>query len=198
MPLLDHFHPPLSMTRPWGGFFSAWAATISSQLNDAQLPGGYFAMPVVEMAKSFAVQVRRDSDDPQLRAVVELVSPIHKADSASRRAFAARCAQHLLRGVPTMIIDIVTERQANLHADLLGALNEVENHARWQAPSGLYAVTYRSVRAAAQSRLEIWTKVLIIGDPLPELPLWLGQDLPIPLRLEESYTITCRSLRLPG
>lgn len=37
MPLLDHFHPPLSMERPWEGIHSTWVSTIATQLNQAQL-----------------------------------------------------------------------------------------------------------------------------------------------------------------
>ena len=46
MPLLDHFHPPLSMERPWEGIHSTWASTIATQLNQDQLPAEYFAMPL--------------------------------------------------------------------------------------------------------------------------------------------------------
>ncbi len=42
MPLLDHFHPPLSERRHWHAFHNSWATHISSQLN-AMLPDGYFA-----------------------------------------------------------------------------------------------------------------------------------------------------------
>ena len=36
MPLLDHFHPPLSVERPWEGMHSTWASTIATQLNQDQ------------------------------------------------------------------------------------------------------------------------------------------------------------------
>ena len=42
MPLLDHFHPPLSERRHWHAFQNSWATYLSSQLN-ALLPAGYFA-----------------------------------------------------------------------------------------------------------------------------------------------------------
>src|SRR5262249_23360500 len=50
MPLLDHFHPPLSIERPWEGIHSTWASTIATQLNQDQLPAEYFAMPLVTLA----------------------------------------------------------------------------------------------------------------------------------------------------
>ncbi len=42
MPLLDHFHPPLSERRHWHAFHNSWATYLSSALN-ALLPEGYFA-----------------------------------------------------------------------------------------------------------------------------------------------------------
>src|SRR5574341_2304634 len=42
MPLLDHFHPPLSARRHWHAFHNAWATYLSSDLNQ-RLPEGYFA-----------------------------------------------------------------------------------------------------------------------------------------------------------
>lgn len=42
MPLLDHFHPPLSLQRHWEGFDNRWAAAISDALNEL-LPPDYYA-----------------------------------------------------------------------------------------------------------------------------------------------------------
>ena len=47
MPLLDHFHPPLSERRQWHSFHHAWATVIAFDLN-RQLPEGYFADPNVK------------------------------------------------------------------------------------------------------------------------------------------------------
>ena len=47
MALLDHFRPPLSISRYWHGFHNAWAAEMASDLN-TRLPEGYFAQPNVQ------------------------------------------------------------------------------------------------------------------------------------------------------
>ena len=39
---------------------------------------------------------------------------------------------------------------------------------------------------------------LPLGRTLPVVPLWLGLDLCVPLRLEESYLAACHSLRIPA
>src|SRR3984957_15344711 len=48
MPLLDHFHPPLSRTHPWRAFHGAWAAAIARLLNAGVLPPGYYAVPFLD------------------------------------------------------------------------------------------------------------------------------------------------------
>jgi hypothetical protein len=45
MPLLDHFHPPLSEERHWQSFHSRWASALADELNQTLLPPGYFAEP---------------------------------------------------------------------------------------------------------------------------------------------------------
>lgn len=42
MPLLDHFHAPLSDERAWEAFHAAWAGTLVEDLN-TRLPANYFA-----------------------------------------------------------------------------------------------------------------------------------------------------------
>jgi hypothetical protein len=42
MPLLDHFHPPLSEERHWEALHAAWAGSLADDLN-RRLPEGYFA-----------------------------------------------------------------------------------------------------------------------------------------------------------
>ncbi|MHB1560034.1 MAG: hypothetical protein ACYC61_21490 [Isosphaeraceae bacterium] len=45
-------------------------------------------------------------------------------------------------------------------------------------------------------RFEAWNHPLPLGQPLPELPLWLTDDFAVPLELESSYEETWRILRL--
>jgi hypothetical protein len=44
--------------------------------------------------------------------------------------------------------------------------------------------------------LETWSRVLTIGQPLPTLPLWLADNLSLPLDLDATYEETCRALRI--
>jgi hypothetical protein len=44
VPLLDHFHPPLSERRPWESFHTTWASSMADVLNRGLLPPGYIAL----------------------------------------------------------------------------------------------------------------------------------------------------------
>jgi hypothetical protein len=239
MPLLDHFHPPLSVERPWEGIHSTWASTIATQLNQDQLPEDYVALPLVtigggvqvdvgtfqtgEQQEStnggvatqiwappqpplsavvdfvyldvYEVRVVQQMGGPKLRAAIELVSPGNKDRASHRRAFAVKCAGYLQLGVAVVIVDVVTERTANLHAELVEILGLAQPLA-WCATTHLYAVAYRPTHSTDVQRLEAWPEALAVGAALPTMPLWLNEELCLPLTLEESYRTTCAALRI--
>jgi hypothetical protein len=147
---------------------------------------------------SFEVRVYQELGGAELRAAIELVSPANKDREGSRRTFAAKCSGYLRHGVSVVVIDIVTERSANLHRELFETLEVKGRQRLWQSSTGLYAVAYRAVTLRKRPRVEAWPEELKLGKALPIMPLWLTLDLCVPLSLEESYAATCRSLRIPA
>jgi hypothetical protein len=145
---------------------------------------------------SYEIRVYQDLGGASLRAAIELVSPSNKDRAGSRRTFAAKCAGYLRHGIAVIIVDIVTAQSANLHAELFDVLEAKSRRPVWQSPTGLYAVAYRAVTVRKQPRVEVWPEPLALGKALPAMPLWLALDLCVPVRLEESYLATCRSLRI--
>lgn len=141
------------------------------------------------------VRIYEDLGGAQLRAAIELVSPSNKDCPGSRRTFAAKCAGYLKQAVSVIIVDAVTERTANLHADLREVLEA--SQAAWESPTRLYGVAYRPVPVQKQQRIEVWPEVLTLGQCLPVMPLWLRLDLSLPLQLDATYTTTCEGLRIP-
>lgn len=65
MPLLDHFHPPLSPQRHWESFHVNWAGAIADALNDRLLPDGYFAEEHARLGARVEIDVATFSDDGQ-------------------------------------------------------------------------------------------------------------------------------------
>lgn len=145
---------------------------------------------------SYEVRVYEDVGGTDLRAAIELVSPANKDRTGSRRTFAAKCTGYLKHGIGVIIVDIVTARRANLHAEIFTTLAAKTRRPVWQSDSGLYAVAYRAATFRKAPRVEVWPETLMLGHALPVLPLWLRVDLCVPVRLEESYLATCRSLRI--
>lgn len=145
--------------------------------------------------ETFEVKVLQDLGGPQLRAAIELVSPANKDRPSHRQTFALKCAAYLEQAVSLVIIDVVTERLANLHAELLHRLGLPADLA-WASPTNLYAVSYRVARSQGGRRLELWREPLAVGNALPRMPLWIDAEVCLPLDLEESYSATCRDLRI--
>src|SRR4051812_11995342 len=119
-----------------------------------------------------------------------------KARPEHRRAFVAKCAALLQNHVCVAIVDLVTTRTSNLYADLMEFLGQTDPSLD-DGPPPLYAAACRWVRGRNAWLLETWTHPLSLGQPLPTLPLWLADDLAVPLELESSYEETCRILRIP-
>jgi len=141
------------------------------------------------------VRVRDQTDDARLVAVVELVSPRNKDRDDACRAFAAKCAAYLQRGVGLVVIDIVTSRQANLHDEMIRMMNWGDA-CLMPAEALLYAAAYRPVRRQEANLIDVWPETLAVGRALPLLPLGLRGGPAAPLNLETSYADACRRSRL--
>jgi len=246
MPLLDHFHPPLSERRAWEGFHTAWLSYISEALNRV-LPAGYFAeeeghaganveidvatfhspdpaeaaaapewaaggvgvaaapwvVPAaaatvpVAFADDFEVRVIAERGGRRLVAAVELVSPANKDRPETRRAFATKCASYLHQGVGVVVVDVVTDRHADLHDEIVSRLGS-PGAARLPGGGRLAAVAYRPIRRDERDEIDIWPEPLAVGRPLPTLPLWLDAVTYARLDLDATYADTCRRRRIAG
>jgi Protein of unknown function (DUF4058) len=142
----------------------------------------------------FEVQVFDTDSGIRLVAVVELVSPANKDRPEDRRAFAAKCAALLQARISVAIVDVVTSGRACLYLELLRSLG-LDDPGR---PVGPHAAACRWAGGKGEepSMVETWAHPLAVGRALPTLPLWLDEDLAVPLDLEESYEETCRLLYL--
>jgi Protein of unknown function (DUF4058) len=227
MPLLDHFHPPLSARRRWHSFHHAWATVIAFDLN-RRLPPGYFAdpnaqygieidvgafedekasgvapdptppaptmtVPITLITDIVEISIFSSEAGPVLIGAIELVSPANKDRPDTRDAFVSKCASLVQQGVGLIVVDIVTDRWADLHAELLRRLN---NSVSLPKSSDLWAAAYRPWQEAQKTDLQIWHHPLTLAASLPTLPFWLKGGPYIEIDLEATYTYTCREERL--
>lgn len=127
---------------------------------------------------------------PTLVGAIELASPRNKDRPEARRAFAVKCCSYHQQGIGLLVVDVVTDRLANLHDELIGLLRQ-DSSVRYPYASPVYSVAYRPVRTEAEGdRIEIRPIALAIGGDLPTMPLFLRDGPTIPVDLELTYTRT--------
>jgi hypothetical protein len=242
VPLLDHFHPPISSDYAWESFHANWGTKLTDALMEI-LPPEYLAeeqrhigsnleidiatyqrqtplppgprngspagtqtiatwtpsaasyvLPAV-FPDSFEVRVFSMMSGRILVGAIELISPGNKDRPEERRAFATKCASYLHQGVSLIIIDIVTNRRANLHNETM-RLMAMDVQLELPDEPRLYAVAYRPVRREDRPEIDVWTATFAVGDLLPTLPLRLTGDLFVPVDFEAAYQEACRRRRL--
>jgi hypothetical protein len=143
----------------------------------------------------FEVLVYRNAGGKQLVAAIELISPGNKDCDETRDAFVAKVVSYLHEEIGVIVIDVVTERRANLHNQIARAMRMPGTV---QLPPGtdLYAASYRPVVRAGEAEVDVWVAAFAVGDPLPTLPLRLVADYFVPVDFEAAYTDARRRRRL--
>jgi hypothetical protein len=188
----------------WEGFFGCWPAMIVAGLSLA-LPNDYAAAPRIRVGSSTAdppssdkyeVRLYERKNCRRLVSAIEIVSPANKDQPIHRRAFVARCAALLQERISVTIIDLVTTHHFNLYAELQEVIAPPAPSVGME-PAPLYAVSCRTRKQGNKQLLETWAHPLLLSQPLPTIPLWLDDNVSMPLELETSYQETCRILRLP-
>jgi hypothetical protein len=155
-------------------------------------PKPQVVVPVnITTLQAFELRVYDLESARRLVGAVELVSPGNKDRPETRRAFLDKCATYLREGVSLGIVDVVTTRQHNFHAELMEVLNAGET-AVSAVTTDLYGVAYRVHPVGKRTELEMWPSALTLGEPLPSLPLWLTESFCVPLELEPAYQTACR------
>ena len=161
----------------------AWTATAPAVAVETDPPDEY----------EYEVRIFDVERERTLVAAIEFVSPANTDRPESRRSFVAKCAALLRKGVAVSIVDLVTIRRFNLYAQLMEFVGHPDRTMSSEEPP-IYAASCRWVSKGTRARLEAWSHTLMIGQPLPTLPLWLGVDLVIALDLEHSYEQACNDL----
>jgi hypothetical protein len=130
-----------------------------------------------------------------LVAVIELVSPSNKHRPRERSTFAAKIGSYLMSGVCVVLLDVVTAKRFNLH-DSVCQILELADSMQMPGRPPTYAASYRPKTTDGDLAVDIWTRELVVGEPVPTMPLRLTGDTFVPLELEETYTDACRKRKL--
>lgn len=223
MPFRDHFRSPVNDTHSWDELHGMWPGEIVRSLRGI-LPPGFRAGPNVHLAVSneanfgayvvdhtepaptltveadlsehdvYEVQIYDTERGRTLVAAIEIVSPANKDRPKTRDAFIGKVTALLEKEVCVSIVDPVTIRQSNLYAELLEQLDRSDPALEPVAPH-TYAVTLRARKPEKRRpQLDAWFYPMVVGQPLPTLPIWLTPDLRVMLPLEIGYEEACAVL----
>jgi hypothetical protein len=141
------------------------------------------------------VEVRVTSEETgQLVGAVEFISLGNKDRSAKRDMFLAKCLDYLAGGACVVVVDVITERKANLHNEIVARLGA--DTLALPEDTSLYATTYRPLIRKKKMNVDVWVNPLQIGQPLPTMPLRVVAGLFVPVELEETYVAACRGRKL--
>lgn len=147
-------------------------------------------------ADDFEVKViTTQGGGPRVVAALEMISPRNKDRPEARLAFATKCASYLHHGIAVIVVDIVTNRTANLFNETLGRLVGADA-ARLPANVSLYAAALRPIRRGEREEIDLWPQRLTLGAALPTLPLWLTAIEQVSVDLEATYTDACERRRI--
>jgi len=169
------------------------------QANGAHEPhssreGGVAALPTAPPAVTtfplsatddVEVQIAESRHHMTIAGVIEFIGPANKKELDERRAFEAKCASYLHRGIGVVIVDIVTNRHANPHNELMQALGGPPSTLLANAPT--YVAGYGPVSRDGRMQSDVWCYPTLLGSPIPTVPLVLRRGPMVMLELEETY-----------
>jgi hypothetical protein len=183
-------------------FHQQWVCALCDRFNIGVLPSEYFALveqtrrpPIHDMiglsdgkeeaglyaARADHVAIRNRSRD--LVGVVDIVSPGTKASQAAFRAFVEKCAGFIGGGVHLLVIDIFPpgeQDQQGIHKAIWDEFEKQES--KLSGDKRLILVSYE-----AKPHCTAYVDMVAVGDPLPDMPLFLKPELYVPTPLETTY-----------
>ncbi len=174
---------PPSGDRPAG----ATAAVLTAPLNP---PRARFKTQIVldpYVAKQRTLVIRHGSDD-RVVAMIEIVSAGNKSNRHALRSFLDNAVTAVVQGIHLVVIDLHPPGPRDpqgIHGVLLAELSEE----KYVAP-GDKRLTFASYEAGPVPTA--YVEPAAVGDPLPEVPLFLEPETYISLPLEETYQAAWR------
>jgi hypothetical protein len=173
--------PPSTATSPSGGI-ALETAPPKVDLRIRSDAGRY-------AAKAKAVMIRHVSNH-RIVAMIEIVSPGNKSSQPALNAFVRKAHEALASGVHLSIVDLFppsTRDPLGIHQAVWG-----DDPARKYAlPTGkpLTCVAY-----VAGTEAEAFIDFLSVGQPLPQMPLFLTADVYVSVPLEATYQLAWESM----
>jgi hypothetical protein len=130
--------------------------------------------------------VKDSREGMALVAVIEFISPSNKDREESRRQLVSKTQAYLNLGLGVILVDVVTNRQANLHNELVASL---KGRAAARLPEGSpYVAGYKPNRESDKWIIDMWPYSVPVGSAFPPVPLALKNGPLISVDLETAYS----------
>lgn len=173
--------PDLSV-RSWQPKTPPSSPPATSPAATAALTPDYRGVAAITRDPQLAVQVVRHG---QLVAAIELVSPRNKDRPAAREHYTHRYVGYLWDGVHLLLVDVHPRPVGFSFADAVAA----EMHYPQPSCPPPHAVSWSvgGPPPAGGRFLDTWYRTLVVGQPLPALPLALTAEEAITVDLEQTY-----------
>jgi hypothetical protein len=126
-------------------------------------------------------------------AVVEIVSPGNKSSRHAMLAFVKKTLELLDGGIHLLVVDLLppTKRDPNgIHGVIWEEIQDVPFELPPDKPLTLASYSAGEVKTA-------YVDTIAVGDPLPDMPLFLSIEAHVPVPLEETYMRTWSLCPLP-
>ena len=196
MPLHDW-----SRLEAWGfhGFQLSWFVQLTTLLNRGGLPKGYYIdselvkpeAPVHPPENPFRdilpprhrLVVRRTPGDVGV-AVIEIVSPVNKQSPRRLTEFTSRVAAAIAAGMHVLVVDIFPPGRYDphgIHGAIWKRLGNADGYTL-PSPTARAVVSY-----AAGPPVETFLDHPTVGNPLPDMPLFLTPDRYVTIALDSAY-----------
>ena len=121
--------------------------------------------------------------DGEVVAVIEIVSPGNKDSKHAIRSFARKAAEFLFGGVHLLIIDLFPKNPRNPQGIHKLIWDRIRDEPYEQPPDKPFTLAAYS----AGSTITGYVEPVGVGDPLPDMPIFLTPDRYVPCPLESTY-----------
>ena len=136
------------------------------------------------MRKADRIAVRHRHGD--IVAVVEIVSPGNKASTSALRTFVEKTSDLIMQGIHLLVIDLFPPGKRDpqgIHKVIWDQIKEED----FELPANK-RLTLASYDAGPP--LTAYVEPIAVGDPLPDMPLFLKPQFYVPAPLETTYQET--------
>jgi hypothetical protein len=186
-------------------FHQAWTIELRNALNSGGLPPGFFALaeqivsgPIPDVVtlkrrpaqadlyahKANCIVIKHRLGD--VVAVIEIVSPGNKRSSHALRSFVEKAYELLRQGINLLVVDMFPPSPRDPQGIHKAIWDEICIEAFAPPPEKPLTVAAYSAGTPQSAYVE----PVAVGDPLPELPIFLNPDTYVPAPLETTYRAT--------